>query len=144
VSEDRRPSRTLAEKLDHLFTVVQPAGRGEYTYEEVADAIAAEGGPTISSSYLWLLRKGRRDNPTVHHIEALAQFFAVPAAYFFDDEAAESVDAQLKWLAAMRDDGIRGVALRSAPLSAASVAAIADLVEHLRTLEGILPEERGL
>jgi transcriptional regulator with XRE-family HTH domain len=144
VSEDRRPARTLAEKLDHLFTVVQPAGPGEYTYEEVAEAIAAKSGPTISSSYLWLLRKGRRDNPTVHHVEALAQFFGVPVAYFFDDEAAETVDAQLKWLAAMRDHRIRGVALRSAPLSAASVEAIADLVEHLRTLERILPEEEGL
>jgi len=76
--------RTLAEKIDRLFQTVHPAD-GEYTHEEVASAIREAGGPTISGSYLWQLRKGVRDNPTMRHLEALSEFFGVPPAYFFDE-----------------------------------------------------------
>src|SRR6266540_436032 len=62
--------RTLADKLDHLFRSVHPRGRGEYTYAEVAKAIEDRGGPTVSATYIWQLRKGRRDNPTKRHLEA--------------------------------------------------------------------------
>ncbi len=33
--------RTLAEKIDGLFRMVHPRGRGEFSYEEVAEAMAA-------------------------------------------------------------------------------------------------------
>jgi transcriptional regulator with XRE-family HTH domain len=84
--QGRAPS-TLAEKIDHLFTVVHPA-QGEYTHEQVATAIEEAGGPTISATYLWQLRKGLRDNPTKRHLEALSSFFGVPPSYFFDEDVA--------------------------------------------------------
>ena len=59
--------RTLADKIDHLFKIVR-AAKGEYTHEQVAKAIEERGGPTISASYLWQLRKGLRDNPTKRHL----------------------------------------------------------------------------
>ena len=73
------PSPSLAEKLDALFRA-----RGDASLEDVARAIRAGGGPTISASYLWLLRTGRKTNPTLRHLEALARYFGVPPAYFFD------------------------------------------------------------
>jgi transcriptional regulator with XRE-family HTH domain len=133
------PRRTLAEKLDHLFAVVHPR-RGEYSYEEVATAIRDRGGPTISATYLWQLRKGLRDNPTKKHLEALAGFFGVSPAYFFDDEAAQRIDAELALLATLRDAGVRHVALRASGLSERGLGAIADMIEHVRQLEG-LPED---
>lgn len=78
---------SLAAKLDALFRSRRAAG-GEYTYEEVATGIAARGGPTISASYLYLLRRGVRDNPTKRHLEALAAFFGVPVSHFFDPRPA--------------------------------------------------------
>ncbi len=90
--------RKLADKLDHLFRSVHPRGRGEYTYAEVAKAIEDRGGPTVSATYIWQLRKGRRDNPTKRHLEALADFFGVRPAYFFDDAEAERTDARLREL----------------------------------------------
>lgn len=54
----------------------------------------------ISQSYIWQLRKGRKINPTLRHVQALAKFFGVPAAYFVDTGVAERVDRQLKILAA--------------------------------------------
>jgi transcriptional regulator with XRE-family HTH domain len=138
--DTRRQPPSLATKLDRLFQAVRPAGRSEYSYQEVADAIRGEGGPTISATYLWQLRKGLRDNPTRNHLAALARFFGVSPAYFFDDDAAEVVDAQLSLLAAMRDASVRSVALRAAGLSVESLAAVQVVIDHARRLEGLEAE----
>lgn len=137
---DQSRPRTLAEKIDRLFSAMHAQGRGELTYEEVAEAIRSQGGPTISATYLWLLRKGQRDNPTKKHLEALADFFGVPPAYFFDDEAAARIDVQLDLLTALRDAPVRQLALRASGLSTESLATIAEMVERVRQLEG-LPEQ---
>lgn len=130
---------TLAEKIDRLFQTMHPRGREEYSYEEVAEGIRQRGGPTISATYLWLLRKGQRDNPTKKHLEALADFFGVPAAYFFDDETARRVNAQLDLLVALRGAPVRQIALRAYGLSPESLRAIAQMIEHVRQLEGLPP-----
>jgi hypothetical protein len=138
--EVRRSPSSLASKLDRLFQAVRPGGRGEYSYQEVADSIRSEGGPTISATYLWQLRKGLRDNPTRNHLAALAKFFGVSPAYFFDEDTAEMVDAQLSLLAAMRDNSVRTVALRAQGLSVESLAAVQVVIDHARRLEGLEPE----
>lgn len=128
--------RALSDKLDHLFQVVRPT-KGEYTHEQVAKAIEERGGPTISASYLWQLRKGLRDNPTKKHLEALADYFGVPPAYFFDEAAAERIDAELDLLASIRDADVRHVALRASGLSTQTLKAITDMIERARQLEGL-------
>ncbi|HEX5741871.1 MAG TPA: helix-turn-helix domain-containing protein [Pilimelia sp.] len=127
--------RTLAEKLDHLLSVVHPPGRGPYTYEEVARAIRARGGPTISAAYLWQLRKGQRTNPTKQHLEALAGFFGVPPAYFFDDARTTALDDQVEFLRAMRDREVRDVALRTLELSPEARRSVITIIGELGRLE---------
>jgi transcriptional regulator with XRE-family HTH domain len=140
MAEERTPTpRTLAEKIDRLFAVVHPP-KGEYTHEEVANAIRDAGGPTVSATYIWQLRKGLRDNPTKKHLEALSSFFGVPVAYFFDEEAAARIDAELALLSAIRDAQVRQVALRASGLSTESLETIAEMIERVRTLEG-LPDD---
>lgn len=135
--------KSLAEKLDYLFRVVHPKGRGEYTYREVAQAINdAESGTTISASYVWQLRRGEKDNPTIRHIEAIAKFFGVPPSYFLDDQAAADITSQLELLAAMRDNDVREVALRAADLSPAALKMIKNLIEDTRRIEGVPDENR--
>ena len=136
------PARTLADKLNRLFETIHPRDRGEYSAEEVAEAIRARGGPTISATYIWYLRKGLRDNPTRKHLAALAEFFGVSPAYFFDDELAARIDGELHLLAALRDSSIRHLALRAAGLSPESLHTIATMIERVRHLEG-LPESDG-
>jgi transcriptional regulator with XRE-family HTH domain len=136
MAKPKRPQeRTLAEKLDHLFATVHPADRGEYTYEEVATAVAQQGGPTISAAYIWQLRNGKRDNPTKRHIEALAKFFGVPPAYFLSDEEARRIDAELDLLAAMRDSSIRQIMLRSGEPSPQGREAIRRLIDDILAIE---------
>ena len=66
--QTRLPQGLFADRLDHLFRTVHPKDRGPYTTAEAADAInAATGEKMISGTYLWLLRTGQRDNPTMKH-----------------------------------------------------------------------------
>lgn len=127
--------RTLADKLDHLFRTVHP-GRGEYSHEEVAATIRARG-VTISHTYIWQLRKGLRDNPTIRHLAALAEFFGVPVAYFISDADTARIDGELALLSALRDASVRKVALRAAGLSAESLGTITEVIERVRQLEGL-------
>ncbi len=127
----------LADKVNRLFRTVRPAGRREYSNQDVANALAEQGSAPISATYIWQLRKGLRDNPTKRHLEALAQFFGVPPAYFFDDDAGRQIAAELDLLAAMRDVGVRQIAQRTAGLSPAGLDVIRSLVEHVRQLEGL-------
>jgi transcriptional regulator with XRE-family HTH domain len=127
----------VADKLERLFRTVHPAGRGEYTYREVAEAIRQAGGPTVSPTYIWQLRTGQRTNPSMRHLEALARFFGVPVGYFSNDDTAARVDAELDFLAALRDASVRHIALRAAGLSPQSLAAISEIIEQIRRLEGL-------
>jgi len=122
---------TLASRLDLLFKSVRPRDRGEYTHEEVAQALRTAGGRTISATYIWQLRKGQRDNPTKHHLEALANFFGVPVSYFFDGPDHAKIAQDLEVLAALRDSNVRTVALRAGELNDKGRAAVLALIEAL-------------
>ncbi|MFD9962263.1 helix-turn-helix domain-containing protein [Amycolatopsis sp. NPDC058986] len=126
---------TLADKIDRLFDVVRRPDRESYSHEEVAKACREATGESFSTTYLWQLRTGRRDNPTKRHLEALAQFFGVPPAYFFDDEQSTKIAEELALLGALRDAGVRDVALRAVTLSADGLDTISDMIDAIARRE---------
>lgn len=128
---DRPPS--LAEKINRLFETVHPPERGPYSNAEVERALAQrEGGPTISANYLYLLRSGRKDNPTKRNLEALANFFGVDPAYFFDEEVGRATFADLELLAALRSNAeVRQIALRAFELDPAMRRWLARTLEDM-------------
>jgi transcriptional regulator with XRE-family HTH domain len=128
---------SFSERLDHLFRTVHPMGRGEYSYREVAKAIEDHHGTTISASYLNQLRTGVKDNPTKRHIEALAAFFGVPPSYFFDSRAAARIDQELDLLAALRDSGVRQIAMRAAGLPPEGLESVRQIIELARNVSGL-------
>ena len=129
---------TFAAKLDRLFRTVRPGGGPrEFSYREVARGIEEQGDVTISASYVHQLRTGAKDNPTIKHLESIAAFFGVPASYFLDEQVAAEVGAELELLTAMRDAGVRDVALRAHGLSKESLTVVADMIERTRKLEGL-------
>lgn len=136
MAAEEQPS-SLARKLNRLFETIHPAGRGEYSPEEVAKAITDSGEGSISPAYIYMLRKGQRDNPTKRHLELLAGFFGVTPAYFFDEEAAERIEQQLDLLAAFRDGNIRRLAARANGLSPKSLGGILRMVDAAREIEGL-------
>lgn len=134
MTEGEEPG-VLAEKIDKLFTTVKPKGR-EYTYEEVARGCSALGGGTFSKTYVWQLRAGLRDNPTKRHLEALAAFFRVPVAYFFDDTMAERIDSQIALAVALRDSDVRDITLRAIGLDDAARKSVARMLLEITELRG--------
>jgi transcriptional regulator with XRE-family HTH domain len=136
--QTRPPRGLLAQRLDQLFRTVHPKDRGPYTPAEVADAINATAGErVVSGTYLWLLRTGERDNPTLRHLTAIAKFFGVPPVYFLPDADADQATLPGEVLAALTDDKVRDLTLRAAGLSNRSLKAIADMIDSARTVEGL-------
>ena len=133
--EQPEAGASLAQRIDHLIRTVHPGDRGPYTLEEITDGIRAQGGPTISVAYLSQLRAGKRDNPTKQHMEAIARFFGVNVAYFFDDTAAEAVNEELALLQAIRDSGVKRVALRAMELGPDARNSLARIIDELGNLE---------
>jgi transcriptional regulator with XRE-family HTH domain len=122
---------SIAEKLDRLFREVRGAGQPEPSYMVVAEAIRATQDVQISHTYIWQLRTGRRDNPTVAHLTALATYFGVPVSYFLDDEQTRRVDAQLDLLRTIRDAGVTQIALRAADVSPRGRETINELIRKV-------------
>ena len=135
-------SDRLADKLNHLFRQVRPRGGQEYSNEQVASAISTTG-VTISQSYIWQLRKAKKDNPTMRHLQALADFFGVPAAYFFDDDVEGRVNEQLAALRAEQDrltqlansSDVQLMAMRAGELSAKGRKQVMELLDVVYQLE---------
>ena len=127
-------STTFAARLNRLFDTVYPPGRGPHTSAEVIAALKAEG-ITMSAPYLSQLRSGNRTNPSTATMAALANFFRIKSAYFTDDEYYEKLDKELSWLATMRDDSVRRIALRAVGLSAQAQQDIVERVNELRRVE---------
>lgn len=132
---------SFAARLDTLFKTLHGAGQAEVGYQEVADAIVEAGGPKVSSTYLYMLRTGRRENPSVPLMQALARYFNVPITYFLDDDVAADLAGQLELLAALRDSDVQRLALRSRDLSPESRAALTTMIDRLRQAEGLKDEQ---
>jgi len=126
---------TLAQKIDRLFDVFRRENGEQYSHEEVAAACRESSGESFSATYLWQLRTGRRDNPTKRHLEALANFFQVPLTYFFDEKIGAEIDSELKFLGALRNAGVRNLALRALDLSPGGLATITDMLEVVANRE---------
>jgi transcriptional regulator with XRE-family HTH domain len=140
--QTRPPEGLFAQRLDHLFRTAHPKDRGPYTPAEVADAINAVAGErVVSGTYLWLLRTGQRDNPTMKHLIAIARFFAVPPTYFFPDDSLDENAVPAELTAALGDEKVREMALQAAGLSDRSLKAITDMINSARSVEG-LPDKK--
>ncbi|MEV4435821.1 helix-turn-helix transcriptional regulator [Streptomyces sp. NPDC049585] len=117
----REASSPLAQRLTYLFESMHPPG-APYTNGHVAEEISRGeeyGGVTLTEQYLSMLRNGKRVNPSPDVLRALAKFFAVPVGYLMgdlSDSQAERVEEEVRFLAAMRDQRVRAIALRSVGL----------------------------
>lgn len=123
-------SATFAVRLNRLFDVVYPPGRGPHTSAEVIAALKSEG-VTMSAPYLSQLRSGNRTNPSMATMAALANFFRIKPDFFTDDDYYTKLDAELSWLDSVRDPGVRRIATQAVGLSP---EAQEDVLAHLDEL----------
>ncbi|MFI2190364.1 helix-turn-helix domain-containing protein [Streptomyces sioyaensis] len=112
----------LAERLNHLFANMHPPGApytNSFVAEEISGGAEEYGGVKVTEQYLSMLRNSRRTNPSPELLRALAKFFAVPVGYLLGDLSqpqAARVEEEVRFLAAMRDQRVRAIALRSVGL----------------------------
>ncbi|MFI9648071.1 helix-turn-helix domain-containing protein [Streptomyces sp. NPDC052040] len=131
----------LAERLDRLFRSSRPEGR-PWTNDEVA-ARLKQANPKlrVSGAYLSALRNGKRERPSPELLAALARFFGVKSAYFFDQGSADQALNQLAMLDELHQAGVRSIALRAAGLPPESLTAVMSVLDEIRKLQGLPPVE---
>ena len=122
---------TFADRLNRLFDVVCPLGRGPFTSAEVLAELRRDG-VRLSAPYLSQLRSGARVNPSHRTIMALAEFFRVSPLYFDDDNVYARLDEELTALAGLRDRRVRRAAAGLAALPAETRDEIAAKIDELR------------
>lgn len=130
-AEQRRAE--LARRLRVLLDVVVAEGGRPYEFADIQSALAAKG-VKLSRARWYYMRDG--DGPLVTDavlLEALAEFFGVPAAYLTDpgSEMPARVEAQLELLRVMRKNQVKSFALRALGevYDAESVRSLARLID---------------
>ena len=136
-------AKTLAEKTEWLFQNVRNPEDGQpYSNARIAAKIERLSGFSVTPTTVWNIRTGKSDNPSWRLIEGLAKAFGVTPMYFTDDEATQQTQEELALLAALRDAGVRNLALRAAGLSPESLATVRELIERVRQLERVSDDRR--
>ncbi|SLH40867.1 helix-turn-helix domain-containing protein [Mycobacteroides abscessus] len=129
----------LAQKLNKLFDMKHKANAAPLSNDAAAKEIFDMTNVKISGSYLWLLRQGERDNPTLQHLQAIAEYFGVPAAYLVEPGVDENLEAQVETLMALRDAGVRDLATRAFGVSKSGLQSLSQMADHVRKLEDLPP-----
>ncbi|MER7791161.1 helix-turn-helix transcriptional regulator [Streptomyces sp. NPDC097640] len=138
----------LARRLNYLFTAMHPPG-APYTNAHVAEAISGGdeyGGVRLTEQYLSMLRNGKRTNPSPDVLRALAKFFGVPVGYLLGDlspSQAERVEEEVRFLVAMRDKRVRGIALRSVGLPPEVQDSLTAIISQFRQQMNLPPDPAG-
>jgi transcriptional regulator with XRE-family HTH domain len=136
------PRTTVAQqpaRFAFLLRVVPAKSGRPYTPRDVAKELR-QGGFDITTGQVEALIETWDGAP--EGLEAaLADLFGVPTAYFTDDKVAAEVEGELALLAALRDSGVKQLALRAAGLSPRSLDSIAQMVESAREIEGLTSTE---
>ncbi|PJE03600.1 MAG: XRE family transcriptional regulator [Mycobacterium sp.] len=136
--ETAQPSE-LSIKLNKLFETMRKPSQPALSNAAAAEAITRQTGVSISSAYLWQLRQGMKTNPTVAHLRAIAEFFGVTPSYLIDPGIDPKIDEQLNLLAALRDAGVRDLAMRASGLTPQAISSLRAMVDHARQLEQLPP-----
>lgn len=130
-------TKTFAERLQFLFRVVRHKSGRPYNVTEVAEAINAGGRYSISRGYISAMKEGLKPIPSRDCVEAIADFFGVPADYFYNDDTAGWVEKEIALVSALRNSPVKNISLQAFGLSEASLEAVAGTIARLRQLEGL-------
>lgn len=125
----------LAERLNILFEHVPRRGGSDlYSNERAAEDLTAAGMP-VTAGYLRQLRSAKRRNPTARLLAAIADLFEVPITYFFEDDQADKIAAQLQALSQFRTASVRGIMARSSGIAAQDLDDLGPILDQIRNLE---------
>ncbi|RIT36767.1 XRE family transcriptional regulator [Mycobacteroides abscessus] len=129
----------LAAKLNNLFDTMHPDGQKPDSNEKVAEKLR-EKGVRITSQYLSQLRSGKKKNPSVDTLVALAEYFGLRTpTYLVDRGPHPDLEAEFDYLRLLRDKKVRSIATRVSGLSDQSLMSVEAILDQVRGLEGLPP-----
>ncbi|NJC70706.1 hypothetical protein HC031_13420 [Planosporangium thailandense] len=134
-----RSESELGQKINRLIAAMYPDERSRPGFAKLSQHIREATGTAISSTYLWELTTGRKQNVTRSTLTTLAKFFGVPPEYFLDDRVSARVDTQLELAVALRNRKVRSIALRADGLSEETLNSILAILNHAREIEKLDP-----
>jgi hypothetical protein len=127
----------VATRVDRLFQLAHGYGEAERSATDVAAAVSAELGTTITAGDIVALRAGTYPATTDSLLSAIAKQFHAPANYLIDLAATAKHDMQFRALIAARDAKVNGIHFRGGDEAD-------DRLESLVTeLEGLAAEQRA-
>ncbi|MGP4112292.1 hypothetical protein ACTWP5_15435 [Streptomyces sp. 4N509B] len=132
-STDRGSTGDLPPLAHRLETIISAyyRNRRRPSFKEMAREIERETGRSFSSTYLWELATGRKQNVTPEHLHTLAEFFGVTRDYFTDPEVSERVRRQMEFAVALGNGKVRALAARADGLSDTHLDAILAVVNAM-------------
>ncbi|MHA6763755.1 helix-turn-helix domain-containing protein [Streptacidiphilus sp. PAMC 29251] len=99
------------------------------------------GSVSLTEQYLSQLRKGQRTAPSDETKRAVALFFGIPVGWLLgelDPAAARQVENEVQLLAlALRDEGVKSIALRSFGLPSEMQNLVLGLLGQMRGQAGL-------
>lgn len=128
------PQEILAERLNTLLDVAAAEGGDRYTFPEIKAAMEARG-VHVSRQRWHYMRAGTGPMTTdTRLLEALGDFFGVPAAFLTDANAdvPARVSAQLGLLRTLKEAEVKNFAARAltSDLSAETLLEIRDIIDQ--------------
>ncbi|ARQ70726.1 helix-turn-helix domain-containing protein [Streptomyces marincola] len=120
----------LAQRLETIISAYYRNKRRP-SFKEMAKEIEDVTGRSFSSTYLWELTTGRKQNVTAEHLHTLAEFFGVTRDYFTDPEVSERVRRKMEFAVALGDSKVRTLAARADGLSDAHLEAVLAVVNAM-------------
>ncbi|MDT0446832.1 hypothetical protein [Streptomyces johnsoniae] len=123
-------SSPLAQRLETIISAYY-RNRRRPSYKEMTREIEQATGRSFSSTYLWELATGRKQNVTGEHLHTLAEFFGVTRDYFTDAEVSQKVRRQMEFAVALGNGKVRTLAARADGLSDAHLEAILAVVNAM-------------
>ena len=125
-----QPGAARVKVSDRLNRLVEETRRPDgqlWTITNLTEELTNRGHE-VSRQYLSNLLNGSRENPPLRLLEALADVFAVPVAYFSDDYLGRVTNDLLPVLVAAQDPTVRALLHRS---DLPDVAAVLASVEQI-------------
>lgn len=123
---------TLASRVNKLFDVFHVRNGPVVSNTSAVAAIRDKTGISLTVEVLQELREGRETGVPTVWLNAIADFFGVPAAYLTDRELDQAIDAQLDLLRVLRDKQVQD--LRLCPCESLSPQAMRSLAATIAAL----------
>ncbi len=105
------PKSPVGQRLEQLFEETRRPDGQLWTISYLAEELKARG-QDVSRQYLGALMTGDRGEPRISLVEAIADVFGVPVAYFTDDWLGQAFAEALPVLLAMRDPNVAALLRR--------------------------------